>query len=208
MDGVFMKKLLKRMLFCGFLAVFCWSAFLLADRETLNNNLIRFHVVANSNNQEDQSMKIHVRDVVLASIGEDMERIRDIGEAKRYLQDNVPKIQRLVDRTLQELGFTGGSCVTLCKERFNVRNYDTFSLPSGVYDSLRIVIGDGMGKNWWCVSFPMLCVPATTSGFEEAAVEAGFTETLAQSLAGHENYEIRFFILDQLGKLDNYFFQE
>ena len=208
MDGVFMKKLLRRIVFCCVLAVFCWSGFLLADREALNKNLIRFHVVAHSDSLADQSIKIHVRDVVLADIGEDLKRIHDIGEAKRYLQSNIPKIQRLVDQTLQELGFAGGSCVTLCKERFNIRHYDTFSLPSGVYDSLRIVIGDGIGKNWWCVSFPMLCVPATTSGFEEAAVEAGFTENLAYSLTGHENYEIRFFILDQLGKLENYFFQE
>ena len=98
--------------------------------------------------------------------------------------------------------------VTLCKEVFDIRHYDTFSLPAGVYHSLRIIIGEGQGKNWWCVSFPSLCLPATTAGFSDTAVSAGFSAPLVKSLSGNENYEIHFFFLNQLGKLENILFQE
>ena len=203
-----MKKYLRRILVCGLLAVFCWCAVLITDRSRLNQGLIRFHVVANSDSREDQSVKLKIRDAVLESIQEDIRRTADIAEAKRYLQENLPRIQMLVEQTLTELGFLEGARVTLCKERFDVRHYDTFSLPAGVYDSLRIVIGEGKGRNWWCVSFPVFCIPATTTGFVDTAVSAGFSEPLAQTLARNESYEIRFFFLNQLGMLENLLFQE
>lgn len=203
-----MKKMMNRILVCCLLAAICWCTFLFQDRKKLNEGLIRFHVVAHSDSERDQAIKGHVRDAVLQSMQSDLQKITDIDEAKEYLRQNIPKLQLLVDRTLKELGFAGGSVVTLCKESFNIRHYDTFSLPAGVYDSLRIVIGDGQGKNWWCVSFPTLCIPATISGFEDAAVGAGFSKPLARTLSGDEDYEIRFFLLHQLGKLENIFYQE
>ena len=193
---------------CALVVVLCWSAFLIADRRKLRDGLIRFHVVAHSDSEQDQAIKLHVRDAVLNSLQEDLRKIADIHQAKQYLQENLPKIQSLADQTLKDLGFAGDSSVTLCKEAFDIRHYDTFSLPAGVYDSLRIVIGDGMGQNWWCVSFPTLCVPATTSGFVDTAVSAGFSEPLAQTLSGDEDYEVRFFFLNQLGKLENILFMD
>ena len=178
---------------------------MIRDRQYLREGLIRFHVVANSVSKEDQTIKYLVRDAVLQSLQSDLQRIADVDEAKAYLQENLPKIQKLVNQTLRQLGFWGGSQVTLCKEPFDIRHYDTFSLPAGVYESLRIVIGEGLGKNWWCVSFPTLCLPATTSGFTETAVGAGFPEPLVHSLSGNQEYEIRFFFLNQLGKLENIF---
>ena len=203
-----MKKILKRILVCGLVSAVCWSAVLLADRNQLNTGLIRFHVVANSDSQQDQAIKLQVRDAVLNSMASDLQNIANVDQAKEYLQANLPKIRLLVDQTLDHLGFVGESSVSLCKETFDVRHYDTFSLPSGVYDSLRIVIGDGVGRNWWCVSFPTLCMPATTTGFQDAAVSAGFSESLAQTLCHNQQYEIRFFFLNQIGKLENILFQE
>ena len=203
-----MRKSLKSVVICGLLSLSLWSCFLISDRRKLNSGLIRFHVVANSNSEADQAIKLKVRDVVLDSMRSDLETIADVEQAREYLQQNLPKLQNLVNRTLEDLGVPGDSRISLCKERFDIRHYDTFSLPAGVYDSLRIVIGDGLGENWWCVSFPGLCIPATTSGFAEAAVEAGFSEPLTRSLSHNEGYEIRFFFLNQLGKLETLFFQE
>ena len=83
----------------------------------------------------------------------------------------------------------------------------TFSLPAGVYDALKITIGEGKGHNWWCVAFPTLCLPATSEGFQEVSAQAGMNGTLEKALAGEDGYEIRFFLLDQLGKLENHFFE-
>lgn len=208
MGGVFMKKIVKRIRICFLLAALCWSVVLIGDRKTLNEGLIRFHVVAHSDSEKDQMIKLHIRDVVLQSIQEDLQKVANIDAAREYLQENLPKLQFLVDQTLQELNFSGGSAVTFCKEPFDIRHYDTFSLPAGVYDSLRIVIGDGLGKNWWCVSFPTLCIPATASGFADVAAGAGFSESLTRTLSGAGGYEIRFFFLNQLGQLEKIFGME
>ena len=202
-----MRKILRRVLICSLLAVLGWGVTLATDRQQLNEELIRLHVVANSDSEEDQSIKLRVRDAVIQSIQSDLEKVADVEEAKAYLQESLPKIQTIANETLAAVGFDGEAVVTLCKEAFDTRYYDTFTLPAGVYESLRITIGEGAGKNWWCVAFPTLCVPATTEGFADTAVGAGFSETLSDTLTGEEGCEIRFFLLDTLGRLENIFFE-
>lgn len=203
-----MKKLLNRVVACLLLAVSVWCGAVLADRERLNDELIRLHVVANSDSEEDQQIKLQIRDVVVDSLREDLARVADVGEAKAYLQENLPKLQQLVEDTLEKAGFHGGAVVTLCKEAFDTRYYDTFTLPAGVYQALRITIGEGEGHNWWCVAFPTLCLPATTEGFEAEAAGAGFSNALTGALTGQEEYQIRFFLLDVLGKVENHWIQK
>jgi stage II sporulation protein R len=94
----------------------------------------------------------------------------------------------------------------LCKEAFDKRVYDTFTLPAGIYNALLIVIGDGQGKNWWCVVFPSLCIPAASETFADTAAGAGFPETLNRALTGDNGYELRFAVLDVLGNLENILF--
>ncbi len=198
-----MFQLWRRILICLTLAVFVWFGSVLADREVLNQELIRLHVVANSDSEQDQNIKLRVKDAVTASLKQDLEKIGDIREAKAYLQENLPKIQKVANHVLEEAGFDGNAAVTLCKEAFDTRFYDTFTLPAGIYEALRITIGAGEGKNWWCVVFPTLCIPATTEGFENIAAGAGFPESLNSALTGKEGYEVRFFLLDSLGRLQN-----
>ena len=202
-----MRKLMKRVAICFLIAAFGWGCTLLTDREQLNEELIRLHVVANSDSEEDQNIKLRVRDAVVSSLQSDLENVADVAAAKAYLQENLPKIQNIANETLDAAGFDGEAIVTLCKETFDTRYYDTFTLPAGVYESLRIVIGEGGGHNWWCVVFPSLCIPATTEGFADTAVGAGFSESLSGALTGEEEYEVRFFLLDALGRLENYFFE-
>lgn len=202
-----MRKLMKRVAICFLITAFGWGCTLLTDREQLNEELIRLHVVANSDSEEDQNIKLRVRDAVVSSLQSDLENVADVASAKAYLQENLPKIQKIANETLDAAGFDGEAIVTLCKETFDTRYYDTFTLPAGVYESLRIVIGEGGGHNWWCVVFPSLCIPATTEGFADTAVGAGFSESLSGALTGEEEYEVRFYLLDALGRLENYFFE-
>ena len=203
MDGVFMYKILKRLLICGGIALLCWTLGVLSDRRELDTGLIRFHVVANSDTETDQSIKLQVRDAVLNSIREDLKNVGDISAAKEYIRSSIPKIRTIANETLSRIGVNQQAVVTFCKETFDVRHYDTFSLPAGVYDSLRIVIGDGAGHNWWCVAFPTLCLPATTEGFDAVAADAGLSESLTKTLSRDSDFEIRFLLLDKLGQLGN-----
>ena len=201
-----MKKILKRVCICLTVAAFFWCGGLIADRKTLGDSLIRFHVVANSDSAADQTVKLQVRDAVLASLESDLEKIGDVEQAKQYLREKLPYIQQIANETLEKAGFPPDAAVSLCREAFDTRYYDTFSLPAGVYEALRITIGEGAGHNWWCVTFPGLCLPATSDGFEAEAAGAGFSDSLTDTLSGEEDYQVRFFLLDALGKLENMFF--
>ncbi|MBP3674704.1 MAG: stage II sporulation protein R [Oscillospiraceae bacterium] len=198
-----MRKLLKRIGICFLLVCLVWCGTLIADRQRLRQELIRLHVVANSDSEEDQSLKLRVRDAVVESLQQGMADVTDTEQAKAYLQENLPKIENLANQVLAEAGCSDTVQVSLDLEEFGTRVYDTFTLPAGIYESLRIIIGAGEGKNWWCVVFPSLCIPATSEGFEDTAAGAGFPESLTGALEGEEGYEVRFFLLDALGSLEN-----
>lgn len=194
---------------CGFVtlaAVLLMGAGLISDYHTVTDQLIRLHVVANSDSEEDQAVKLQVKDAVVEKLEQIMQKMPDAEQAKAYLQSKLPELEELANRVLAEAGFQTKATVSLRQECFGVRQYDTFALPSGVYESLRIEIGSGEGKNWWCVVFPTLCIPATSEGFSDAAAGSGFSDTLTSTLTGQSGYELRFFFLDCLGKLENLFF--
>ena len=197
-----MRKYLNRIGICLLIACFVWIGMLLADRHKLRQELIRFHVVAASDSQQDQAVKLQVRDAVLGAFRGELQNLQDMEQAKAYLQENLPKIEAIANDVLAQAGFSDRAKASLCVEEFTTRVYDTFALPAGIYESLRIVIGEGKGHNWWCVVFPSLCLPATSEGFEEVACGAGFSDTLTDTLEG--NHEIRFFVLDVMGSVENF----
>ena len=206
MDGVFMKKLTKLLGVCFLVAVLLWCTSVMADRQRLNEDLIRLHVVADSDENQDQQIKLQVKDAVVSYLQTEMPRDMNTQQAKAWLEGNLQQIQSVANRVLADGQQAYTAVVTLAQQAFPTREYDTFTLPAGVYESLRITIGEGEGRNWWCVVFPSLCLPATTDGFEDAAVGAGFSDTLTGSLTGQQPYQIRFFLLDCLGWLENFLF--
>lgn len=199
-----MKKMGKCVFACALLAAFVWCGTVIADRQRLNEELIRLHVVANSDRVEDQELKLLVRDAIITSLRQALADVRDTEQAKEYLQENLPKLQELANKTLDAAGSAQQAVVTLCREGFPTRQYNTFSLPAGIYKALRVTIGDGAGKNWWCVVFPSLCVPQTSQGFSDTAAGAGFPDALSGALTGEEPYQIRFYLLDKLGELEKF----
>lgn len=200
-----MKKGFKALGICFLLAALVWCGTLIADRQRLSQELIRLHVVANSDTPQDQELKLRVRDAVTESLGRALADVQDVEAAKAYLQENLPKLQALANGVLEQAGSAQRAVVKLCREGFPARDYDTFSLPAGIYESLRIVIGEGEGHNWWCVVFPGLCTPETGEEFSDAAAGAGFPDALTGALTGEDGYELRFFLLDKLGELEKLF---
>ena len=201
-----MRRKTKCLGICILLAASVWTWGLLRDRQYLNQELIRLHVVANSDSEQDQNTKLRVRDAIVASLAEGMADIGDVQAAKDYLQENLTKIETVANQVLEAAGVDSRAVVTLCKETFDIRKYDSFTLPSGVYESLRVVIGEGQGKNWWCVTFPALCMSASSDAFEAAAKTAGMDDTLSQTLTG--GYQLRFYLLDALGRVENFCLRE
>lgn len=205
MGGVFMRKIIKRIGILAALVCLVLLGTLIADRQTLHEELIRLHVVAASDSAEDQQIKLSVRDAVLQLLGQALADATDMEQAKAYIQTHLPQIEAAANDALVALGVTDQAVVSFTEEAFPTRVYDTFSLPSGVYESLRITIGQGEGHNWWCVVFPRLCMPAAAEGVEDVAAGAGFSDSLTDTLTRKQGYEVRFFFLDVLGKIENFF---
>jgi stage II sporulation protein R len=176
------------------------------DKMCLREDLIRLHVVAASDSEEDQSVKLCVRDAVVDFVETAMSHVMTAEEAKAWLQEHIPQIQKAANDALDALGLPYDAQVTMQQEAFPKRDYTTFSLPAGVYASLRVTLGEGEGKNWWCVVFPTLCLPAAGEDTESVAVDAGFSEPLTDTLTGKEGFRLRFYFLDVLGRVENFFF--
>ena len=197
-------KILCTCLILGFLVVCVGVA---ADKQVLKDHLIRLHVVGASDSVEDQNIKLLVRDKIVEKLSEVMSQLPDKEAAREYLNGKLEEIRQLADSVLAQAGVTDRCKVTFDWESFPMRQYDTFSLPAGVYESLRVTIGEAEGKNWWCVVFPSLCLPATSQGFADTAAGAGFSDTLTDTLTQKEEYRVRFFLLDCLGWVENWLFQ-
>lgn len=204
MDGVIMKKLLILLLLA---AAIVWGGGIIKDRQTLRNELIRLHVVGASNAEEDQAVKLQVRDAIIGQLESVMSQMPDVETAKAYLQAHLQELEDISNKALEAAGSTAGAVVTLAQEAFPTREYDTFSLPAGVYESLRITIGEGEGRNWWCVVFPGFCSAATSAQMKDTAVGAGFSEELGTTLTEKPQTKVRFFVLDCLGWLENLFYR-
>lgn len=136
------------------------------QQNELAEKLIRFHVVANSDEDEDQRTKLKVRDAILDEMEKLLDAVESREEAEQIINENIELITNTAKKETND-----NVTVTLTEESFPTRYYDTFTLPAGDYMSLRITIGEGMGHNWWCVVFPPIC---TTAALEEAET-AGFT---------------------------------
>lgn len=199
-----MRKALK---FGSLLLVlfFMWYMIsVIADSISLNEKILRLHVVANSDSVEDQTVKLKVRDAVIEKLQHTVSA-SDKSEAMEQINGILLELEETANDVLRSEGFSDRAVVHLDAEEFPTRFYDTFTLPAGVYDSLRITIGEGEGQNWWCVVFPSLCVPAAAAEMEDVAVGAGFSETLSGAISNEGGYEVRFFFLDCLGRLQNLF---
>lgn len=202
-----MRKLCK-----WFLILVCLSLVLdffgiLSDKATLRQSLVRLHVVAASDTEEHQAAKLKVRDAVVAYVDEALSHVMTLEEAKQWIHENLPGIEAVANDVLQRLGLKDRAAASFRTEDFPTRHYDTFSLPAGVYSSLRITIGEGAGQNWWCVIFPSLCMPAAGEDTESVTAGAGFSDTLTNTVCRKSGYKLRFYVLEVLGKLENFFFR-
>ena len=172
-----------------------------AAAESLSGKLVRLHVLAASDSEADQQMKLRVRDTVLRLVTPALQGCETQSEAVSVLAPLLPEIELASEQTLRSLGSSETVTALLSAEDFPVREYDTFSLPAGTYESLRVLIGSGEGHNWWCVVFPPLCLSAAEdSSSSEDDAWAVFSPSEKRLISGAGRV-IRFRALDWLQRL-------
>ncbi len=130
--------------------------------EGIRQNTVRLHVIAHSDSAADQELKLQVRDAVTAAAAALLTDVTDHDEALRTLEAALPSLTAAAQECVYDAGYTYAVRAELTAMYFTTRTYDSGTFPAGVYDALRISIGDARGRNWWCVVFPPLCVSAAS----------------------------------------------
>ena len=120
-------------------------------------NLIRFHVLANSDSEEDQALKLKVRDKVISYLKPKLEDSESISQSEKIILNEKDKLMDICKETIKQNGYNYDVSINLGYSKFPTKQYSSVVLPAGEYQSLKIIIGKGQGKNWWCVMFPPLC---------------------------------------------------
>jgi stage II sporulation protein R len=164
-----MKKIICVFICVSVTAIVFTNSYLIKGKDTsiqdsISNKLIRFHVIANSDNAEDQALKLKVRDKVLEYISPMLKGSKSIEESREIIKANDDSIKRIAQDIVKKNGYKYVVATELSKQKFPVKTYGNITLPQGEYEAYRILIGSGGGQNWWCVMFPPLCFIDITKG--------------------------------------------
>ena len=204
-----MRKTIHSIVLLLIAGVMLLSLWLEGAQNALARDVVRLHVLANSDSEADQELKLKVRDRVLAETEPLLEGIENRKEAKTVLTHALEHLAQAGADTVAEEGYSYSVAVSLEKTWFPTRQYEDFALPAGNYTALRVVIGEGEGRNWWCVVFPPLCLGAVSERVEATAAMAGLNaKEIALITAEEGEYIIKFKLLelwDELKrKLENF----
>lgn len=185
------NKLLGKALVCGFVMAVIASFFPFAAAcGGLPENVVRLHVVANSDSEEDQSVKLLVRDAVLEEAAKWYGGAQSMEEASSQLCTHLQSLGKTARTTLAENGMEYSAKVEMTEMYFSTRDYGTFRLPAGRYRTLRVTLGEGQGKNWWCVVFPSLCLPAAGEGQSDLLLS--LPESEREIVENPEQFQVKF----------------
>ena len=190
----------KRILIATFTAIglYVLLGFLPIHSEAaIYDNVLRLHVLANSDSSEDQALKLEVRDRILEETATLFKDCKSKDEAREAVESNLDKIREIAEQTVREAGYEYGVSVSLGEEEYPTKNYEECCFPAGEYLSLRVMIGEAEGENWWCVLFPPLCLDAAGES-REVFAEVGLTDEQYSFITETDNaqYKVRFKLLE------------
>ena len=202
------RKKLWISLFCLALAtlLICQGTLLWARCNGIRENLLRLHVLAHSNSEKDQSLKLKVRDALL-TYGRDLLGTNTTKEeAIATVEQNLSTLTQIAQNALKEEGCDLPVSCQIERTYFNTRVYGTVTLPAGEYTALRVVIGQGAGNNWWCVMFPPLCIPAAGEVSEQPGELEGVLTPGQQDLVENGlKYQVKFKTVEWFEQVKQWF---
>lgn len=177
-------------------------------QESIAEKLIRFHILANSNSDEDQNLKLQIKDKVLEYLDPFMEDVQSAEEAKEVLATKEEEVLEIVKQGIAEAGYDYDAKVFYIEESFPLKSYGTINLPAGKYSAFKIIIGNGKGSNWWCVMFPPLCfvdlslgsisIATTEDRMSKYLTEDEFAFVLGKDSEINKGFVFKFKILEWL----------
>lgn len=168
--------------------------------EEMHENIIRIRIIANSDSDYDQALKIKIRDSVLKASKEIYKDSDSYDLAVDATEDNLDNFLSVAQNTVYESGFDYKVSVDFRKEFFETRVYDDFTLPAGFYETAVFTVGDGKGKNWWCVIFPRVCVGACSD-----RLETTLSKDTAKVAYGGSKFTVKFKTVEIFEKIKKFF---
>lgn len=192
--GFFMNKTLKIFvpLFLVFVFMFSYIAPFIETSENISDQVFRLHILANSDSAEDQQLKLKVRDEILKKGEKVFASSNSLEETIELCKNNIALFQQTAEQCLKNNGSDHDVKVYVDKEYFNTCEYDEITLPSGIYNALKIEIGQGKGHNWWCVMFPAICLSSVT----DDELNKYLSEDEQKLVNSDSKYEVRFKIVE------------
>ena len=160
--------------------------------DDIRHSVLRLHILANSDSKEDQELKLKVRDRILELDDKIFDEKTDLEGAKNKIKDNIELIKSTAENEIKKQGYNYPVSVAVENIYFNTREYENFTMPAGYYDSLRVIIGNGEGKNWWCVLYPPLCLPAA----EKPDLDMIMTPEQEQMITEQTEYKYSFAVVE------------
>lgn len=199
---IFMKLIIKSACIAFVLTVIYSMIPFRTECKEISDEVFRLHILANSDEDYDQQLKLKVRDKVLLYSESLFEKARSKEEAENLISNNLQDICNTAQKEVTDNSYDYTVTAQITKMYFTTRTYESYTLPSGMYDALRITIGSGEGRNWWCVMYPSICISSEKSQ-DEAARET-FNDN-QYDIVKNEKYEYKFKIVEIFEKICSYF---
>ena len=160
---------------------------------SVRNNVVRLHILANSDSETDQSIKLAVRDALLRCGNTVFNGCVTKDNAEDIIYNEKEKLVEIANNVLKTNGYDYKAEIYLVEEYYETRSYENYTMPAGEYLSLKVVLGEGKGHNWWCVMFPPLCLPAAQA---DTSIDVLFTEDGATVIKSNPAYDVRFRLVE------------
>ena len=190
-------SLLIALIICGVLNINAFSQ----QCESIREKMLRMHVIANSDSEEDQQLKLKVRDAVLLAGEKVFDGSITATEAKEKITPYIDYLEKIALESIKNEGFDYNVKITVEKEYFNTRTYEnSVTLPAGYYTAVKVIIGEGKGQNWWCVMFPPMCLPTAVA---ECEISDVLTDDETEIVTETDKYKFRFKIVEILEEIFN-----
>ncbi len=178
--------------FLLFISVVCFEN----NCQGIRENVLRFHIIADSDTESAQSLKLKIRDAVLSQSEELFSSDDTLQSATAKASDSLQKIEKIANEVIEKENADYTAKAFIGKSYFPTREYEgNITFPAGYYNALKIVLGSGKGKNWWCVMFPSICLGAATD--KKAMLGEVLDEKQMEIIESDPKYEVRFWIVEK-----------
>lgn len=197
-----MKRLFRSVIFA---LTFCFILMLVpfeGQCREISDKVFRVHILANSDSEADQKLKLRVRDALVNAGEEILKDVESKEEAERLIEKNIPKLKSIAENVVFQNGYDYPVDLEITNLYFDTRHYGNITMPGGFYDALRVKIGKAEGKNWWCVMFPSLCIYSVS---KTETLEENLSDGEYKIISSENEYQYRFKIVEIFTGICNFF---